>query len=122
MAELRIPVILNRGQKGIPVQKLARIFCEVQQFLESLGEDLHIERGSGWLGSGFYDGSFANQPHAHATALNDLALPVRFPRDTHCLSDRYSTSNRPATTSGNNCCQGITDRATSRSKRASVEE
>jgi hypothetical protein len=30
-----------------------------------------------------------NQPHANATALNDLALPVRFPRDTRCLPDKY---------------------------------
>ncbi len=30
-----------------------------------------------------------NRPHANATALRDLALPVRFPRDTRCLPDRY---------------------------------
>jgi hypothetical protein len=30
-----------------------------------------------------------NRPHAYASALNDLALPVRFPRDTRCLPDRY---------------------------------
>jgi len=29
------------------------------------------------------------RPHANSTALNDLALPVRFPRDTHCLPDEY---------------------------------
>jgi len=29
------------------------------------------------------------QPHAHAVALNDLALSVCFPRDTHCLPDKY---------------------------------
>jgi hypothetical protein len=29
------------------------------------------------------------QPHAHAGALNDLALSVRFPRDTRCLPDGY---------------------------------
>lgn len=29
------------------------------------------------------------QPHAHGPALNDLALPIRFPRDTHCLPDEY---------------------------------
>ena len=30
-----------------------------------------------------------SRPHAHAAALNDLALAVRFPRDTRCLPDRY---------------------------------
>jgi hypothetical protein len=58
MAELRIPIILNKGKKGIPLQKLARISYELQQFLGLLGDDLHIEMGSGWLGTGFYDGSF----------------------------------------------------------------
>ena len=29
------------------------------------------------------------QPHANADAPNKLALPVRFPRDTHGLPDRY---------------------------------
>jgi hypothetical protein len=58
MAELRIPIILNKGRKGIPLQKLARISYELQQFLGLLGDDLQIEMGSGWLGTGFYEGSF----------------------------------------------------------------
>lgn len=58
MAELRIPIVLNKGRKGIPLQQLARISYELQQFLGLLGEDLHIEMGAGWLGTGFYDGSF----------------------------------------------------------------
>ncbi len=58
MAELRIPIILNKGRKGIPLQQLARISYELQQFLGLLGDDLHIEIGAGWLGTGFYDGSF----------------------------------------------------------------
>jgi hypothetical protein len=58
MAELRIPLILNKGRKGIPLQQLARISYELQQFLGLLGADLHIEMGAGWVGTGFYDGSF----------------------------------------------------------------
>jgi hypothetical protein len=58
VAEIRIPIILNKGRKGIPLQKLARISYELQQFLGLLGADLHIDIGSGWLGTGFYDGSF----------------------------------------------------------------
>jgi hypothetical protein len=58
VAELRIPIILNKGRKGIPLQKLARISYELQQFLGLLGEDLHIDTGAGWLGTGFYEGSF----------------------------------------------------------------
>jgi predicted nucleic acid-binding protein len=37
-----------------------------------------------------------NRLHASAAALNDLALPVRFPRDTHCLPDRYRQLAIPA--------------------------
>jgi len=59
MAELRIPIILNKGRKGIPLQKLARISYELQQFLSLLGEDLQIGIGAGWLGTGFHEGSFA---------------------------------------------------------------
>jgi hypothetical protein len=59
MAELRIPIILNKGRKGIPLQKLARISYELQQFLGLLGEDLQIEMGAGWLGTDFHEGSLA---------------------------------------------------------------
>lgn len=57
MAELRIPVVMNKGRKGIPLHKLGRISVELEQFLMLLGEDLDIARGEGWLGTGFYDGS-----------------------------------------------------------------
>lgn len=57
MADLRIPVILNKGQRGIPLPKLARISHELQQFLALLGEDLHIDPGAGWLGTDFKNGS-----------------------------------------------------------------
>ena len=30
-----------------------------------------------------------NQPHARATELNELALPIRFPHDTQCLPGSY---------------------------------
>jgi hypothetical protein len=39
------------------------------------------------------------QPHANGAALNDLALPVRFPRDTHCLPDEYRQQQLIAETS-----------------------
>jgi hypothetical protein len=58
MAELQVPVILNKGRKGIPFDKLARISYEFQQFLTLLGEDLQIPKGAGWVATGFYDGSF----------------------------------------------------------------
>jgi hypothetical protein len=57
MADLRIPIILNKGRRGIPLQKLARVSYELQQFLGLLGEDLQIEMGTGWLGTDFSNGS-----------------------------------------------------------------
>jgi hypothetical protein len=57
MADLRIPIIINKGQKGIPFSKLAHISYEIQQFLRLLGEDLHIEIGDGWLATDFSNGS-----------------------------------------------------------------
>jgi hypothetical protein len=57
MATLRIPIILNKGRRGIPLSKLARISYELQQFLCLLGEDLQIEMGAGWLGTDFSNGS-----------------------------------------------------------------
>ncbi len=33
-----------------------------------------------------------NKPHAHKAELNDLALSVLFPHDTHCLPDSYRQS------------------------------
>jgi hypothetical protein len=57
MAELRIPIILNKGRKGIPLKKLASISAEIQQFLGLLGEDLQIELGAGWIGVDFSNGS-----------------------------------------------------------------
>jgi len=57
MAELRIPVLLNKGRPGIPLHKLARISLELQHFLELLGQDVQIDSGLGWIGTGFYEGS-----------------------------------------------------------------
>jgi hypothetical protein len=57
MADLRIPIILNKGRKGIPLQKLARISYELQQFLGLLGEDLKIDPGAGWNCVDFSNGS-----------------------------------------------------------------
>ena len=42
-----------------------------------------------------------NKPLASATALNDLALPVRFPRDTQCLPDRYRQQQLPTDATAN---------------------
>ncbi len=42
-----------------------------------------------------------NKPLASATALSDLALPVRFPRDTQCLPDRYRQQQLPTDATAN---------------------
>jgi len=54
MARLRIRIELNRGGVGVPLQKLASVVAESQQFFRMLGEDTHIDQQSGeWLGFDF---------------------------------------------------------------------
>ena len=45
---------LNRGGVGVPLHKLASVVDEAQKFFRMLGEDIHIDNGSGvWLGCDF---------------------------------------------------------------------
>jgi hypothetical protein len=45
---------LNRGGVGVPLHKLASVVDEAQKFFRMLGEDVHIDNGSGvWLGCDF---------------------------------------------------------------------
>jgi hypothetical protein len=54
MSRLRIRMELNRGGVGVPLQKLASVVDEAQRFFRMLGEDVHIDKGSGvWLGCDF---------------------------------------------------------------------
>ena len=54
MSRLRIRMELNRGGVGVPLHKLASIVDEAQKFFRMLGEDVHIDNGSGvWLGCDF---------------------------------------------------------------------
>src|SRR6266850_511661 len=54
MSRLRIRMELNRGGVGVPLQKLASVVDEAQRFFRMLGEDVHIDNGSGvWLGCDF---------------------------------------------------------------------
>src|SRR5947199_2339905 len=50
MSRLRIRIELNRGGAGVPLDKLASVVDEAQKFFRMLGEDVHIDNGSGvWL-------------------------------------------------------------------------
>ena len=54
MSRLRIRMELNRGGVGVPLHKLASVVDEAQKFFRMLGEDVHIDKGSGvWLGTDF---------------------------------------------------------------------
>src|SRR6266571_788294 len=54
MSRLRIRMELNRGGVGVPLHKLASVVDEAQKFFRMLGEDVHIDKGSGvWLGCDF---------------------------------------------------------------------
>src|SRR3989442_15436952 len=54
MARLRIRIELNRGDLGVPLEKLARIADEAHRFFRMLGEDVHLDQKRGeWLALDF---------------------------------------------------------------------
>jgi hypothetical protein len=60
MARIRIRIELNKGRVGIPLHKLAEVVAETEKFLRMLGQDVHLESGTGqWLGLDFSNGSLA---------------------------------------------------------------
>jgi hypothetical protein len=54
VARLRIRIELSRGGLGVPLHKVASVIGKSQKFLDSLSEDVHIDRSKGeWLGFDF---------------------------------------------------------------------
>ncbi len=53
----RIRVTLNKGRKGVPLEKLAAIAEETAKFLTDLGEDLGTSGENGWVADNFANGS-----------------------------------------------------------------
>jgi hypothetical protein len=57
MSHLRLRIKLNKGKRGIPLQKLERIVSETRKFLISTSHDLDIMSPDNWVGVDFRNGS-----------------------------------------------------------------
>lgn len=71
MSHLRLRVKLNKGKRGISLEKLEKIVAETRKFLVSIAEDLDIGDPSSWVGVDFRNGSlsFTNESH---TTVNEV--------------------------------------------------
>lgn len=67
MSGISLKVELNKGRHGIAMQKLAQIADETEKFLESLAEDLHLNKTE-WIADSFENGSLIFEIHYAGSA------------------------------------------------------
>lgn len=74
MANLRLKIELNKGKRGISLDKLEKIVQEMRKFLESMGDDIELVEPDSWVGVDFTNGSlgFATE-YPHDVAAPKLA-------------------------------------------------
>jgi hypothetical protein len=59
MANLKMRVELNKGRKGISLEKLEKMARELRKFLTQISEDLKVDNPSDWTGIDFRNGSLS---------------------------------------------------------------
>lgn len=60
MSRLRIRISMNKGQRGIYLDKLEKIVSETRKFLASMGEDIEVtDPNAKWIGLDFRNGSLS---------------------------------------------------------------
>jgi hypothetical protein len=59
MANLKLRIELNKGRKGIPLEKLEQAIRQIRGFLTLFAEDLDVPRPNLWNGIDFRNGSVA---------------------------------------------------------------
>ncbi len=57
MSHLRLRIKLNKGQRGISLEKLEKIVSETRKFLVATSQDLEIISPENWIGVDFRNGS-----------------------------------------------------------------
>lgn len=58
MPTLKVQIVINKGERGVPLNKLAQIVGDVQQFLLMISQDLNFEvKPKSWVGLDFENGS-----------------------------------------------------------------
>jgi hypothetical protein len=99
VANLRLQIELNKGKRGISLDKLEKVVQEMRRFLESMGDDIELVEPASWVGVDFANGSlrFASEyPHVVAppklARFNDTIIALaksEFPQ-----SIQRSTANK----------------------------
>lgn len=74
MANLRLMIELNKGKRGISLDKLEKVVQEMRRFLESMADDIELVDPESWVGVDFTNGSmgFAGE-YPHDVAAPKLA-------------------------------------------------
>jgi hypothetical protein len=75
MRNLRLRVKLNKGRRGIPLDKLEKFVAEMRKFLIQIGDDLALPDPKQWVGVDFENGSLA--------FTNESSLQVSSERADH---------------------------------------
>ena len=57
MANLKLGIELNKGKRGIALDKLEHIVEEMRKFLVSMGDDIELSDPASWVGVDFKNGS-----------------------------------------------------------------
>jgi hypothetical protein len=99
MANLRLKIELNKGKRGISLDKLEKVVLEMRRFLESLADDIELVEPDSWVGVDFTNGSlgFASEyPHEVAAAklnrFNETIIALA--RSEFPQSIQRSTANK----------------------------
>ena len=59
MQNIRLRVKLNKGRRGIPLDRLEKFVAEMRKFLGQIGDDLNIPEPKKWVGVEFENSSMA---------------------------------------------------------------
>ena len=99
MANLKLHIELNKGKRGISLDKLEKVVQEMRRFLESMSDDIELAEPDSWVGVDFTNGSmgFAGEyshevPSQKLTRFNDAIMTLaksEFPQ-----SIQRSTANK----------------------------
>jgi len=99
VANLRLKIELNKGKRGISLDKLEKIVQEMRRFLVSMSDDIELVEPASWVAVDFMNGSleFASE-YTHAVAplklsrFNDTIIALA--RSEFPQSIQRSTANQ----------------------------
>lgn len=100
MSELKIKLELNKGRKGVPIDRLSKVTDEARKFFEMFAKDVDLGEGE-WIAEKFTDGSvgfdntFVGEATSRGMAVAQKAL--RHISDPHCTVDNLAYGIRRET-------------------------